>query len=74
MNTTNYSRDTLIGSDREITHGNTGGYVWSVTADTVLPGRLLIQIRRAGGSSPIPIDKAPNYVLAAILGSVSSNY
>lgn len=65
-------RDTLIGpGKREITRGHTNGYVWSITADTVVPGRMRVEIKNAAGTS-VPVDKAPNYLAAEILSAIAS--
>lgn len=69
-------RDNLIGKGgkpgAEITRGNSGRFVWSVTADTVIPGRVRIDIRRAGTNARVALEAAPNYLLAEILRSIAS--
>lgn len=71
-----YYRDTLIAKDgkpgREITRGTSGGYQWSVTADTSNPGRVLVSVRRTGERAYIDLEKIPNYVSAEILQSIAS--
>ncbi len=57
-------RDTLIGPNAiEITRGITGGYSWSAhTYDN----RLIVEVRKAGATSALTVERAPNYVMAAI--------